>query len=122
MFLISAYFDIPRIETFALYRPAFERVVQMVKTNKIVKDNSEPEFFQIPCDYSYLTPASPQGIVRVKQEGDSLTVTFRIFNMGFGDGYTAFVYRDHPFDYKQDTNYIEFKDLGNYWYWERWTS
>jgi hypothetical protein len=122
MFLISVYFDIPRIETFALYRPAFERVVQIVKTNKIVKYNSEPEFFQMPCDYRYLTPASPQGIVKVQQEGDSLTVTFRIFSMGFGDGYTAFVYREHPFDYKQDTNYIEFKDLGNYWYWERWSS
>ncbi|MBK1987547.1 hypothetical protein A0J48_008355 [Sphaerospermopsis aphanizomenoides BCCUSP55] len=119
-FFTHAYLIVPRIENFSIYKNAFNDVVEMVKNNQLeVLSDTQ---FKIPCQYNYLNRFSS---VRVDRK-DGLTVQFRIFTIGFGDGYTSFVYRSKPLDYKQvnattyHATYVDFKSLGDSWYWEVW--
>lgn len=112
LLLFHSYLSIPRIETFALFRPNFERVINLIKANKI-NDN-------LPCEYGYFSNADKNNIMIIRKNGD-LVVKFPIFNIGFGDGLVAFVYRSNQLDCKQENRENQcdgFKPLSNSWYWE----
>lgn len=116
VFLASAYLRVPRIQTFGLYENAFNQVVALAKANQLQPYSAESPQVKMPCRYTYLAPRG----VRVMRENNSLTVEFRLFSIGFGDGYTAFVYRSQPLDYKQAKTEVDVKALGDSWYWEQW--
>ena len=118
MFIVYAYLAIPRIETFGIYRASFNQVVEMAKANQLQHYGNESP--KLPCIYNYL---SRNGNVKVIQEKNELIVEFQIFTIGFGDGYTAFVYRSQPLDYKKPPHtheYFSQYQLGDSWYWEKW--
>lgn len=120
VFLGSAYLSVPRIETFNIYRPAFNQVVAMVKNNQLEQEplrQSKIKRMKIPCKYNFLTTYKALNVI---QENHNLTINFRIFSIGFGDGHAGFVYRTKPIDYTKNEPLVQSKPLGGSWYWEVW--
>lgn len=112
LFLAHTYLIIPRVEAFSLFRPNFERVINLINDNKINK--------KLPCEYGYLSNAHDNSIMIIRRNGN-LVVKFPIFNIGFGDGLVAVVYRSNQVDCEQEQteNKCEgFKLLDGSWYWE----
>ncbi|MBK1987546.1 hypothetical protein A0J48_008350 [Sphaerospermopsis aphanizomenoides BCCUSP55] len=112
LFLVHAYLINPRVETFALFKPNFERVINLIKDNKI--DRS------LPCEYGYFSNHENNN-VNISRKNSDLVVRFPIFNIGFGDGLVVIVYRSNKVDCeheKRENKCEGFQPLADSWYWE----
>lgn len=126
--IVYAYIFIPSIKNFPLYSYQYQQVLELIKANKIQPYgaiNPNKFTFPLPCEYQYLTFRTRS--VVVEKTNDSLVVEFIIFSIGFGDGYTAFVYRSEPPSYLQKDALVggipaQYRRLQEHWFWEKWIS
>lgn len=126
LLIFYAYLFIPSINNFLAYGKQYQHVLELIRTNKIQRYESlNPNNYRVklPCQYQHLAVRS----VLVERSNDSLVVQFQIFFTGFGDGYTAFVYRSEPPSYLQKDALVggipaDYRRLSEHWFWEKWIS